>query len=355
MKEVDEFAKTWRMLAPGTPLREGLDNILRAKTGGLIVVSDSPQVMEIVEGGFIIDTEFTPAALYELGKMDGAIILNSDVTRILRANAHLVPQANIASQETGIRHRVADRVARQTGALVIAISQRRSIITLYQGSHKFVVRETPFILSKANQAIQTLDKYKYVLDKSLNKLSILEFEDIVTVHDVAKVVQRLEMVLRVVREIKHYIYQLGTEGRLINLQLEELTEGTWEANDLLLKDYYVGEGEKSIEEISSTLQQYACEEKLDMVSISRLLGYGGALSSLDLPVTPRGYRMLNKLPRLPLQVIDNLVERFGVLPKIIQASVQELDEVEGIGEVRAKTIKEGLQKLREQLLLDPHI
>lgn len=353
MKDSETFVQTCRILAPGTPLREGLDNILRAKTGGLIVVSDSPQVMEIVEGGFAIDKDFTPTALYELGKMDGAIIVNSDVTRILKANTHLVPQANIPSTETGIRHMIASRVARQTGAIVIAISQRRSIITLYEGPHKYLVRETPLIISKANQAIQTLDKYRYVLDKSLNQLSILEFEDIVTVHDVAKVVQRLEMVFLVAGEIKQYIYQLGTEGRLINLQLEELTEGIREANEQLLKDYYVGG--KSIEEISSTLEQYAGEERLDLVNISKILGYGGALSSLDLPITPWGYRMLNKLPRLPVNVTENLIQRFGVFPKIFEASVEELDDVEGIGEVRARAIKEGLQKLREQLLLDPRI
>ncbi len=355
MSEIDVFATNLQLIAPGTPLREGLENILRAKTGGIVVVSDAPQVMEIVEGGFNIDVNFTPTALYELAKMDGAIILNSDVTKILKANAHLVPQPNIPSAERGIRHRIADRVAKQTSAIVISISQRRSIITIYKGSRKYVIRDTAFILSKANQAVQTLDKYKNVLNKFLTKLSILEFEDIVTVYDICVVIERLEMVLRVTNEIEMYVYQLGTEGRLINMQLKELTEGVHEEGNLLLKDYYVAQGEKSVEKIASTLLQYANEERLDMVTISRILGYGGALSSLDISITPRGYRLLNKLPRLPMHVVVKLVKKFSVLPKILKAEVKELDEVEGVGEVRAKSIKEGLQKLREQLLLDPHL
>jgi diadenylate cyclase len=355
LSELNDFTANLQLLAPGTPLREGLENILRAKTGGVVVVSDAPQVMEIVEGGFNINVNFTPTALYELAKMDGAIILNSEVTKILKANAHLVPQPNIPSKERGIRHRIADRVAKQTGAIVIAISQRRSIITIYKGSRKYVVRDTAFILSKANQAIQTLDKYKNVLNKYLAKLSILEFEDLVTVYDVAVVIERLEMVLRIINEIELYVYQLGTEGRLINMQLKELREGVDDEGKLLLKDYYVAQGEKNAEQIASTLLQYANEEKLDMITISRILGYGGALSSLDISITPRGYRLLNKLPRLPIHIIEKLVKKFSALPKILEAEVEKLDEVEGVGEVRAKSIKEGLQKLREQLLLDPHL
>lgn len=355
MRDTERFIYALRLIAPGTPLREGLENILRAKTGGLIVIGDSPQIRELAEGGFAINTDFSPAALYELAKMDGAIILSPDVKTILRANVHLMPQAAIPSQETGIRHRIAERMARQTGAIVIAISQRRSVITLYQGNLKHVVRESEVILAKANQAIQALEKYRSVMDKTLTKLSILEFEDVVNVYDVVNALQRVEMVKKIGHEIDLFIYQLGSEGRLVSMQLEELMAGVEEEGILLLRDYYVPQGERTVEQIEKTLGQYAAEENLDLQGISRLLGYGGTLSSLDLSVTPRGYRLLHKLPRLPLDVIENLVEVFGSLPRIMKAGLEELDDVDGIGEVRARNIKEGLNKLREHMLLEPHV
>lgn len=353
MKEQDKLVKALRALAPGTPMREALENILRAKTGAVIVVDDSPQVMEIVEGGFHIDSEFRPSALYELAKMDGAIIMSADGQRILRANVHLVPQAAIPSQETGIRHRIAERVARQTGAMVIAISQRRSLITLYQGTMKYMIRETGFILTKANQAVQTLEKYRAVLNQALNNLNLLEFEDVVTVYDVVRVLQRVEMVLRIAEEIKLYIVQLGSEGRLVSMQLEELATGVEEEGLAVIRDYLVSQGDRVPDQVYKAVHQAPMEELLDLVGLYRQLGYVGSMA-LDQPVTPRGYRLLMKLPRLPLPVVENLVNSLGSLPRIMAATIEQLDAVEGIGEVRARNIKEGLRRLREQVLLDRH-
>lgn len=175
------------MIAPGTPLREGLDNVLGAKTGALIVIGYDEGVREIVDGGFHIDCPFTPAYLYELAKMDGAIILSNDGKRILYANAQLVPDSAIPSTETGIRHRTAQRTARQTGKLVVSISQRRNIITLYKGNFRYALKDMGVILTKANQAIQTLEKYKSVLDQTTTNLTALEFEELVTLSEVALV------------------------------------------------------------------------------------------------------------------------------------------------------------------------
>ncbi|MGM0472314.1 MAG: DNA integrity scanning diadenylate cyclase DisA, partial [Bacillota bacterium] len=125
----DEFKEVLEFLAPGTKFREGLENILRANTGGLIVVGDDEEVLGIVDGGFNINSELTSTRLYELAKMDGAIVLSSDCERILCANVQLVPDPSISSMETGTRHRAAERVAKQTGKLVISISQRRDIIS----------------------------------------------------------------------------------------------------------------------------------------------------------------------------------------------------------------------------------
>lgn len=349
-KTDEKLLKVLRTVAPGTQLREGMENILRAKTGGLIIIGDTPEVMEITEGGFAVNADFTPARLYELAKMDGAIVLSKDAKKILAANTQLVPNQNIPSSETGIRHRTAERVARQTNTLVISISQRRSVITTYKGNLKYVLKDIGVILSKANQAIQTLEKYRSVMDKVLVELSALEFRDASTLFDVARVIQRVEMVLRVVKEIDRYISELGVEGRLITMQMEELVAKVEDEELLVIQDYATAIGEKSPSDILSVIRSWPAEDILDLSLIARALGYPGSASILDQHVSPRGYRILGKIPRLPQPVIDNLVKTFEALNRILVASIEELDDVEGIGEVRARSIREGLNRYREQLL-----
>jgi Predicted nucleic-acid-binding protein (contains the HHH domain) len=344
-----------QLVAPGTPFRDGLDNVLRAKTGALIVVGYSPEVMEVVDGGFSINCDFSPNYLYELAKMDGAIILSEDMKRILYANTQLIPNNAIPSIETGIRHRTAERVAKQTGKLVVSISQRRNIITLYQGNLRYSLKEMGVILTKANQAIQTLEKYKVVLSQSLTNLSALEFEELVTLQEVAHVVQRVEMVLRVKMEIKRYVTELGTEGRLIAMQMEELVNGVDEDAWYLLKDYAKDNSDEKIREIRAALKKLSAEDLLDAPPIIRLLGYTHPAAMVEEAVSPRGYRLLNKIPRLPLVIMNNLIERFGRLPHILMATIDELDEVDGIGEVRARAIKDGLKRIQEQMFIDRQI
>lgn len=350
----DILFQTLRLVAPGTALHEGLEGILRAGTGALIVVGDSDEVMSIVNGGFHIDAEMTPAALYELAKMDGAMVLSSNAKRILRANAHLVPNPMIPTVETGTRHRTAECVARQTGELVIAISERRNMITLYRGTFRYVLRDQSVLLAKANQALATLEKYKAVFEETLTSLSALEFEDLATLYDVASAIQRAEMVNRIAREIERYIVELGTEGRLIHMQLEELMVDIEEEGLLVIQDHRTDDAEPA-EKILETIARWSSEELLDLSLIARALGYTEHMSNLDTPVTPRGYRVLHKIKRLPTSVINNLVQTFRTLPEILAASIDALDDVEGIGEVRARAIKEGLRRLREQVLLDRHL
>lgn len=350
-----EFLNTLRMLAPGTPLREGLDNVLRSKTGGLIVIGDSAEILKIVEGGFSINSEYSPSYLYELAKMDGAIVISSDLKRILYANTQLIPDPSIPTQETGIRHRTADRAARQTNAIVISISQRRNIITIYKGYTKYVLRDTAIILAKANQAVQTLEKYRSVLDQAMNNLSALEFEDLVTLYDVAVVIQRTEMVLRIVREVERYICELGNEGSLISMQMNELVNNVEIDGLYLIKDYHVS-GDDSIQKNAEwNISLMTDEELLKLSLICRELGYKEDVEILDELISPRGYRILSKIPRLPISIINNLVQGFGRFQSILGASISELDGVEGIGEVRAHNIKDGLKRLQEQVLLDRHI
>ncbi|GBF35732.1 DNA integrity scanning protein DisA [Desulfocucumis palustris] len=350
----DRLLKVLRTVAPGTPLREGLESILKAKTGALIVIGDGPDILEISEGGFAVNAPFTPANLYELAKMDGAIILAKDIKQINAANTQLVPNLSIPSSETGIRHRTAERVAKQTDSLVISISQRRGVITVYRGNIKYVLRDLGVILTKANQAIQTLEKYRNVMDRVLVDLSILEFEEAVTLFDVAKAIQRVEMVLRVVKEIERYISELGVEGRLITMQMEELVANVEDEGLLVIQDYAVMSEGKSPEGILEMISSWPAEDLLDLSLIARALGFPGSTSILDQTVYPRGYRILEKMPRLPLPVIENLVREFSSLKKILNATIQELDAVEGIGEVRARSIKEGLNRYREQLGQERH-
>lgn len=352
-KRGEEITHTLKILAPGTPLREGLENVLKAKTGGLIVIGDSEEVMNIVDGGISINIDFTPAYLYELAKMDGGIILSSDAKRIICANVQLNPDPAIPSSETGIRHRTAERVARQTGAAVISISQRRNVITLYKGWSKYVLQDMNKVLTKANQAIQTLEKYKAVLNQAMISLSALELEDLVTLHDVCLVIQRTEMVIRIANEIEKYIIELGSEGRLVSMQLEELLVFVKEDGLNVIEDYK--RTDESLKEISQGIRNLSSEELLDLTKISIILGYTNDVNALETPVMPKGYRILSKVPRLPAAVIRNIVEHFENFQKIIKASTEDLYEVEGIGEVRAKNIKEGLRRLRDQVLLDRHL
>ncbi|MGA8943394.1 MAG: DNA integrity scanning diadenylate cyclase DisA [Thermoactinomyces sp.] len=343
-----------QMIAPGTPLREGLDNVVGAKTGALIVIGFDEGVREIVDGGFYIDCPFTPAHLYELAKMDGAIILSNDRKKILYANAQLVPDSSIPSTETGIRHRTAQRTARQTGKLVVSISQRRNIITLYKGNFRYALKDIGVILTKANQAVQTLEKYKSVLDQTTTNLTALEFEELVTLSEVALVLQRVEMVLRIKREIERYIHELGTEGRLISMQLDELVSDTEKEAELLIKDYCTDPG-VSPSVVFQELQKLSADDLLKHSNLIRLLGYPASVDIQEEAVIPRGYRILYKIPRLPGAVIQKLVERFENLSRIMIATTDELDDVEGIGNVRAKMIKDGLKRVQEQVFIDRHI
>ena len=229
--------ETLASIAPGTPLRDGLERILRGRTGALIVIGRDRTVDAISTGGFELDVPFTATGLRELAKMDGAIIVDRDLNRIIRAAVHLMPDHTIPSEETGTRHRTADRVAKQTGFPVISVSQSMQIIAAYVGATRHVLEDSGQILSRANQALATLERYKLRLDEVSSTLSALEIEDLVTVRDVAVVAQRLEMVTRIAREIEDYVLELGTDGRLLSLQLEELITGVDSERELVVRDY----------------------------------------------------------------------------------------------------------------------
>ena len=351
-KSDDRITKILRKIAPGTPIRDGLENILKARTGALLLFTDNEEyIKELVDGGFYINEDYTSSKLYELAKMDGAIVLSEDMKKIQFANAELIPSSSIPTVETGTRHRTAERTAKQTGELVISISQRRNIITIFYDNERYILEDTEVVLNKANQAIQTLEKYKKVFDGKLNILNEYEFNDVVTLENVLSVIQRAEMVMHIVEEIEKQIAELGDDGRLVDMQLEQLLVGLEKEEELIIKDYLIVE-DKKVEEILDEISNLSYEELLKEQNLAKILGYESFADFDEVSVYPRGYRILNKIPRMPNSIVENLVNSFESFQHIIDAEIEELDSVEGIGEVRARNIKNSLNRMQEQFVFD---
>jgi diadenylate cyclase len=319
--------------------------------GALIVVGDGPAVLNICSGGFLLDAEFTPQRLSELAKMDGAIILASDGTRVARANVHLVPDPDIPTNETGTRHRTAERVARQISVPVITVSEEMGVVSVHYQGNKQTLDRIPRVLARADQALQILGRYKSRLDGVTGALSALEVEDLVTVRDVVAVLQRAEMVRRIAEEIEGYVVELGLDGRLVELQLEELTGGVLSDLRLVGKDYFVESPEWMLTQVTSRLARISDDELLDLRVVASVLHLPTDLD-LDSSLQPRGFRLLSKIPRLPETIAAHVIERFGTLPKVMRASLADLVEVEGVGEARARAIKDGLSRVAETSILD---
>lgn len=349
----DKLRTTLRAVAPGTELRDGLERILRGRTGAIVVLGYDQTVEAISSGGFDLDVEFSATRLRELAKMDGAVIVDYVNRRIRRANVQLLPDAAIPTSESGMRHRTADRVARQTGYPVISVSQSMRTVALYVDNQRHVLEDSDVILGRANQALATLERYKKRLDEVSGTLSALEIEDLVTVRDVAVVVQRMEMVSRISDEIDGYVTELGIDGRLLYLQLEELVGGVGPDRTLLMRDYLT---DRDPEATLAALSRLSSTELIDLPTIARTLGLGGPDGDgLDDAVTPRGYRLLSQVPRLPTTVVDAVVEYCGSLQRMLSVGTEELQRVEGVGPHRARLVREGLSRLAESSLLERYV
>jgi len=344
---------TLARLAPGTALRDGLERILRGRTGGLIVLGHDQAVESICDGGFRLNVEFSATRLRELSKMDGAVVLSTDATRILRANVQLVPDPTIPTEESGTRHRTAERTAIQTGHPVISVSQSMSIVSVYVDGRRHVLTDSATILSRANQALATLERYKARLDEVTQTLSALEIEDFVTLRDAMTVVQRLEMVRRIAEEIDWYVVELGTDGRLIELQLDELVGGVELERELVIRDYLPAyRGAPGPDEVAAALDELSGTALLDLTAVAGTFGYPSTPEALDDQVSPRGYRLLAQVPRLPGPVRHRVVEHFGSLQALLAATADDLQSIEGVGDVRARLLREGLSRLAETSIAD---
>jgi diadenylate cyclase len=340
-------------VAPGTPLRDGLERILRGNTGGLIVIGWDRVVEGLCTGGFPLDVEFSATRLRELCKMDGAVVLSTDGLRITRAATHLMPDPAIPTEESGTRHRTAQRVAQQTGFPVISVSQSMRIVSLYIGEGRYVLESTSELLSRANQAIATLERYKARLDEVSQALSALEIEDLVTVRDAAVVSQRLEMVRRISDEVTGHVVELGTDGRLLALQLDELMAGVEADRELIARDYLpTGRRARPVEAVLRDIGALSALELLDLTQVARAMGLASAPESQESAVSPRGYRLLSRVPRIPPTIRDRVVEHFGGLQKLLAASAEDLQVVEGVGETRARAVREGISRLAEVSIID---
>ncbi|MCX8063953.1 MAG: DNA integrity scanning diadenylate cyclase DisA [Candidatus Hydrogenedentes bacterium] len=350
--DTDElFQKALRMVAPGTKIREALSAIIQSGMGALLCFGEPRKLSQLSEGGVELNEEAKPQLIYELSKMDGAIILNSDGTRILYANRFLKPNAKIPSDETGTRHRVAQRMAQQANCIVVAVSQRRSTVTLYVKERKHVLSSLNTLMNKAMQSLQTIEKFLVSMNHSLQDLTMREFQEIVTIYDVCKTIQRTQVVLRLADELKPMLLELGTEGRLLQMQIKELLIPIPEA-ELVIKDYYKERMGFDYNTILQKIRDLSQEELVDLGNISQILGYGANLRAVDMYLVPRGYRILTMTHRLPTMLIENLVAKFTNLTQILHATREELMEVEGIGDVLAERIKSSLNLLRSQMGLE---
>ncbi len=352
----EKLRSTLALVAPGTGLRDGLERILRGNTGALIVLGYDRVVEPLCTGGFELDVEFSGNRVRELAKMDGAVVLSSDCARILRAAVHLMPDPSIPTDESGTRHRTAERTAVQTSFPVISVSQSMRIISLYVDGRRYVLDNSAAVLSRAHQALATLERYKLRLDEVSGTLSALEIEDLVTLRDAMSVSQRLEMVRRIADEIEGYVVELGVDGRLLALQLDELMAGVNADRELIVRDYVPsGRRSRSTEEVLVDLSALSATELIDLMLVAKATGYSATPEALDNPVSPRGYRLLAKVPRLPTTVIDRIIDHFKGLQKLLAASVEDLQAVDGVGESRARSIREGLSRLAESSILERYV
>ncbi len=342
-------------VAPGTELRQGIDDIIRSREGALIVIGDPNALAFLYSGGMKIDLPFTSQHLYEVAKMDGAIIVNDELTKIAYVNVQLMPDPTIASNETGTRHRTAERVAKQTNALVISVSQQRETVSIFQGPRRYQLDPVATVLAKTNQALATLDTYRSRLEQVLTRLTALEFQNAVVLDDVLIVLQRAELTTRMAEEIERNCVELGAEGRLIRMRLSELLGDIPGEKGSVVNDYHVARpGPEAVLAIEG-LAALSYHELLEFDRLAELLGYPRNVNTLDHSVSPRGYRVLAHIPRIPPAVIEHVVADMDGLESIVRASQRDLEAVQGVGAARARDIREGLRRLQEHNLVDRYL
>lgn len=339
-----KLVNTLKLLSPGTSLREGIDYIIQSNTGGLIVVGDTPEILNLTEGGFRINCQYTPTRMSELAKMDGAIILSTDIKRIVRANVTLRVNSSIASNETGLRHRAAEKFSKETEHLVLAVSRRRNTLTLYSSNQRYQFRERSILVSGANQAILALSQYIKTMQNSIASLNWAELSGTVTLANVIVAIQVCERVRRIDNDLTRYRIELGTEAPSLQLIPSELSNEI-ERGLLIIKDYFLQEEREEYDAYELIFGLNAVDLASDY-HIANALGYPSDYYNTTNLIETRGYRMLSQIPRITMNVVDNIVKHFGTLDAVITANIDSLQRVDGVGVTRASTIKETLVQMK---------
>lgn len=340
---------TLQQLAPGTPLRDALERIQRGRTGALIVIGDGPEVSALADGGIEFDVGFTPTRLRELCKMDGAVVLSDDATRLRRANVQMIPSPSYPTSESGTRHRSAERTALQTGRPVIAVSQSMNIITLYVDGQRHVLEEPTAIMTRANQAISIMERYRTRLDAANQRLFASELGNYATVNSVVSVMRREFLLKRVGLDLDRDVLGLGTDGRQISLQLNELRGDNDREIEMLVRDYAVADGvpdDERIRQILTSLDALSDDALLNPGVVARQLGLPATEEALTQWIVPRGYRVLSRIPRVQMFLMDKIIGHFGDVQALTRASEEDIAAIENVGPLWARHISEGLERVR---------
>jgi diadenylate cyclase len=338
-----------KMVAPGTLLRRALDDIVMAEFGALIVFLDDIKEQEnILHGGFYIGASFSPEKLYELAKMDGAIIIDESVSRILAANVQLTPDPSLPTNETGMRHRAAERMARQTSKFVLTVSRRKRVITLYYKDHKHQINEINYLITRISQTISTVERYQGNLDNKFAQIEDDEFLDQVQLIQVTELIRDSVTILKLLEEIAPYVVEIGNEGRLPVMRLNSLKEDVDAMVHMLIKDYCLQKC--SDLEAFQIIGHLKTIDTTGNLKIANLLGWTSTEEAdlHDISVTPRGFRLLKQVAKIPPSTADNVVECFKDLANLSVADEEALMKVEGIGEKRAKSITKRIQLMRNR-------
>jgi diadenylate cyclase len=339
-----DFLEILKVISPGTSIRSGLDDLLNARMGALIVF-ENESTRGVTEGGFRISSKFSPQKLVELAKMDGAIILSRDGKKILHANTLLFPSVEISSKETGTRHKAAERTAKQTKALVISVSERKNKITVYWGDMRYELKESSEILRRASETLQVLEKQREIYDYLIVNLNILEMSGMLAVNDISDILQRMEIIKRISTLVKRYLIELGREGTVISMRLKELTGNLNKEEDIILKDYF---GEKH-QNALDILEKMNFDFLLESQNISRMLFE----ELYDKSISPRGLRLLSKTEILERH-INHLISKYKNLNEILSAKDDELTDVFETKE-QIDFFNKEINRLREKVLLGKNI
>lgn len=329
------ISETLERLAPGTPMRYALERIIQQGKGGLVVLGNNAGVQAASSGGFKLNgASFTPARLAELSKMDGGIVLDNAWDKILSANVHFIPDGSIPTEETGARHRTAERLARETNAPVVAVSEGRRIATLFYGEHKIELATPTEVAAYVNQELQSLERLRSRLDEAETRLSRLEVTGLASYRSVVTVVQRAELVQRLGGVVRNRTRTLGDEGRIATLQLNDLLAGVSSTEELVLSDYIKPMRSGAVERALDRLGELSGSDLEDPARVAKELGF----SDLDDPADARGHRLLSLAGRLPEGVREDIVRHFGNVTRLLRASESQLIDVEGVGDARAKQL-----------------